>query len=192
MRSKLLLFLIIFLTIPINGEKLERLERESRISESKIIVGQGATVIIESTDATTARVLVRVIDLSQGGSIKELLNGKDVKALANKQEETNSAVLAEVASLPKEFSIDKAYPNPFNPVVNVRFGLPQEADVHIMIHDIAGRQIGDYQIGSRSAGFHEFSWNAADMYGQEVGTGVYLLTIKVGDKLQKQKITYIK
>lgn len=160
--------------------------------ESKIIVGNGATVIIKSNNQTKARVLANIIDISQGGVIKELLNGKNINANITTKAETAEAVMENVVTLPLEFTIGQAYPNPFNPVVNVRFGLPKEAPVHIMIHDIAGRLIGDYKVGNRSAGWHAFSWNATDMFGQGVGTGVYLLTVQAGDKLQKQKITYIK
>lgn len=164
--------------------------------ESKIIVGQGATVIITSNDQTKARVLANIIDISQGGVVRELLNGKSINADINAKTETAKAVaeavMEEEVALPLEFTIERAYPNPFNPVVNVRFGLPKEAPVHILIHDITGRLIGDYKVGNRSAGWHAFSWNATDMLGQGVGTGVYLLTVQAGDKLQKQKITYIK
>ena len=160
--------------------------------ESKIIVGHGATVIIKSNDKTSARVLAKIMDISQGGVIRELLNGKDINTDIKPKAETAEGVMAETVALPLEFTIGQAYPNPFNPVVNVRFGLPKEAPVHIMIYDVAGRLIGDYKFGNRSAGWHEFSWNAVDMLGQNVGTGIYLLTIQAGDKLQKQKITYIK
>lgn len=160
--------------------------------ESKIIVGQGATVIIKSNDQTKARVLAEIIDISQGGVVRELLNEKNINADINTKAETSETVMEEAVTLPLEFTIGKAYPNPFNPVVNVRFGLPKEAPVHILIYDVAGRLIGDYTVGNKSAGWHEFSWNAVDRLGQAVGTGVYLLTIQAGDKLQKQKITYIK
>ena len=160
--------------------------------ESKIIVGNGATVIIKSNDETNARVLAKVIDISQGGVVRELLNGKTINANTTAEVETAAAVMENVVALPLEFTIEKAYPNPFNPVVNVRFGLPKESPVYILIYDVAGRLIGDYSVGNRSAGWHEFSWNAVDMLGQDVGTGIYLLTIQAGDKLQKQKITYIK
>ena len=159
--------------------------------ESKIIVGSGATVIIESNDRTNARVLANIIDKSQGGVVRELLNGNNVNADINAKVETAEAAIENVIALPLEFTIETAYPNPFNPVVNVRFGLPKEAPVNILIYDVAGRLISEYKVGNRSAGWHEFSWEATDMFGQAVGTGIYLLTIQAGDKLQRQKITYI-
>jgi len=160
--------------------------------ESKIIVGRGATVIIKSSDQSTARVLANIIDKSQGGVVKKLLNEELKNADINAKAETAEAAIENVIALPTEFMIEPAYPNPFNPVVNVRFGLPKEAPVNILIYDVAGRLISEYKVGNRSAGWHEFSWEATDMLGQAVGTGIYLLTIQAGDKLQKQKITYIK
>ena len=160
--------------------------------ESKIIVGDGATVIIISNDETNARVIAKVMDISKGGVIRELHNGEDINANINTQTEKAVAAIKNEIALPTEFTVGRAYPNPFNPVVNVQFGLPKEAQINILIYDISGRLMGDYSIGNRSAGWHEFSWNAVDMLGQDVGTGIYLLTIQAGDKLQKQKITYIK
>ena len=160
--------------------------------ESKIIVGHGATVIIESNDQTNARVLANIIDKSQGGVVKELLNGNNTNANIKSDAESADVTHENVIALPTDFTIEQAYPNPFNPVVNVRFGLPKEAPVNILIYDLAGRLISEYKVGNRSAGWHEFSWEATDMLGQDVGTGIYLLTIQAGDKLQKQKITYIK
>ena len=160
--------------------------------ESKIIVGHGATVIIKSSDQTNARVLANIIDKSQGGVVKKLLNEELKNADISAKSETAEAAIENVVALPTEFTIEPAYPNPFNPVVNVRFGLPKEAPVNILIYDVAGRLISEYKVGNRSAGWHEFSWEATDMLGQAVGTGIYLLTIQAGDKLQKQMITYIK
>ena len=160
--------------------------------ESKIIVGNGATVIISSTDKSFARVLTTEIDVSRGGVVRKLLNGRELQASMQSKGKEQEALLASTAALPTEFTIEKAYPNPFNPVVNVRFGLPTDAPVHIAIHDLSGRLINSYSVGSRTAGWHEFSWNATDQLGQLVGTGVYLLTIRAGELLQKQKLTYLK
>ena len=203
MRKTPILLGIIFLFFTVNLAHSAKIPREKDINngeiinvnpsiESKIIVGEGATVIIRSNDKTRARVLTQEMDISQGGIIRELLYGKDLNANINTKDEMSEANVETEIALPLEFTIGKAYPNPFNPVVNVQFGLPKEAPVNILIYDVAGRLVGDYSVGNRSAGWHEFRWEATDMLGQDVGTGVYLLTIQAGDKLQKQKITYIK
>lgn len=43
--------------------------------------------------------------------------------------------------LPREFALDGNYPNPFNPTTNIRFDLPEAADVHIEVFDILGRRV---------------------------------------------------
>ena len=63
---------------------------------------------------------------------------------------------------------------------------------HIVIHDLSGRLINEYAVGDKSAGWHEFRWDATDNIGQSVGSGIYLLTINVGEKQLKQKLTYVK
>lgn len=174
-------------------KKSDRDETKHKIpipSESRVIVGEGAKVIV-GTKALAKLWYDKLILISDAKLVEDEDSKPELSKVTNADNSIEIAE-AEEASLPTELSISKAYPNPFNPVVNVRFGLPKEALVHILIHDITGRLIGDYKVGNRSAGWHEFSWNATNMLGQAVGTGIYLLTVQAGDKLQKQKITYIK
>lgn len=161
-------------------------------SKSRVIIGQAATLIIISNDNTNARVLADIFDVSQGGKVRKLHRRRNINANVKAGSEKEELDRENEIALPLKFTIEKAYPNPFNPVVNIRFGLPKDAPVNILIYDVTGRIIGDYKVGIRSAGWHEFSWNAADMLGQDVGTGIYLLSIHAGEKIHKQKVTYIK
>ena len=47
--------------------------------------------------------------------------------------------------LPEEFSISNAYPNPFNPTVNIDFLIPEKTDVDIQIFDLLGRNVFTHQ-----------------------------------------------
>jgi len=160
--------------------------------ESKIIVGHGATVIIKSSDQSNARVLANIIDKSQGGVVKKLLNEELKNADINAKTETAEAAIENVIALPAEFTIETAYPNPFNPIVNISYGLPKSGNVKILIHDLSGRKIAAYNISQQTAGWHDFNWNALDQMGQQVGSGIYLLTIQANDMIKKQKITFLK
>lgn len=100
--------------------------------------------------------------------------------------------VADIASLPSEFIIEKVYPNPFNPVVNIRYGLPENAPVKITIHDIRGRLVDNFSLNNQKAGWHEYIWNGTDSNGQSIGTGVYLFTIQADNLIKKQKITFLK
>lgn len=45
------------------------------------------------------------------------------------------------SSLPTEFALQGNYPNPFNPTTNIRFDLPESADVRVEVYDVLGRQV---------------------------------------------------
>jgi len=111
---------------------------------------------------------------------------------SNATDKANEMTEAIEASLPAELSISRAYPNPFNPIVNISYGLPESAAVKIVIHDLSGRKIAEYNLIAQSAGWHEFNWNALDQYGQTVGSGIYLMTIQASNMVKKQKITFLK
>ena len=50
------------------------------------------------------------------------------------------SIFLEVDNLvPVEFAISNAYPNPFNPTVNVDFEIPEQSDVDIKVFDLQGR-----------------------------------------------------
>jgi len=198
-RTPILLVVILLMMINLahTGNKPQSIINKGEIvnvatnNTSRVIVGDGATIIIRSTDETNPRILATVVDLSRGGVIKELLNGEVLIEEPQIAKETEQTLNQEV-TLPMKFTVNKAYPNPFNPIMNVQFGLPEESRVHINIYDVTGRLVGDYNIGNRSAGWHEFRWNTSDMNGNDIGAGIYIIAIQAGDLLQKQKVTYIK
>lgn len=45
------------------------------------------------------------------------------------------------SDLPTEFALKGNYPNPFNPTTNIRFDLPEAADVRVEVYDILGRRV---------------------------------------------------
>ena len=55
--------------------------------------------------------------------------------------------------------------------------MPNNSDVRILIYDISGKKVADFSKSNQVAGWHVFNWNATDTNGNELGTGVYLLTI---------------
>lgn len=159
-------------------------------TESRVIIGEGAKVIVGTT--LSAKLWYdNIILLSDAKLIEDEEGNAQLFKMTNADNSIEIAEADEI-SLPTELSISKAYPNPFNPIVNISYGLPKVADVRIVIHDLSGRKIAEHNINQQSAGWHEFNWNALDQDGQSVSSGIYLLTIQASNMVKKQKITFLK
>ncbi|HIB60595.1 MAG TPA: T9SS type A sorting domain-containing protein, partial [Candidatus Marinimicrobia bacterium] len=84
------------------------------------------------------------------------------------------------------------FPNPFNPVTTLRYDLPEDSQVSIMIYDIMGRKVKTLVNKSQNAGFKATIWDATNDLGQPVSAGIYLYTIQAGDFRQTRKMVLLK
>ena len=105
----------------------------------------------------------------------------------------NAAVLAiDVDLIPDVYALHQNYPNPFNPVTTLRYDLPEDAMVTIMIYDIMGRRIKTLVNIDQTAGYRSIHWNATNDLGQSVSAGMYIYTIQAGDFRQTRKMVLLK
>ncbi len=105
----------------------------------------------------------------------------------------NAAVLAiDVDLIPDVYALHQNYPNPFNPVTTLRYDLPEDAMVTIMIYDIMGRRIKTLVNIDQTAGYRSIHWNATNNLGQSVSAGMYIYTIQAGDFRQTRKMVLLK
>ena len=96
------------------------------------------------------------------------------------------------ALLPKEFALHQNYPNPFNPTTSVRYDLPDNENVTIIIYDMLGRQVKQLVDSYQEAGFKSIIWNATNDFGKPAANGVYLYKIQAGDFIQTKKMVLLK
>ena len=97
-------------------------------------------------------------------------------------------------NIPKEYGLEPAYPNPFNPTATIRYQLPLESRVSLKIYNLLGDEVANLVDGVESAGYRTVIWNAA-----QCASGVYLYRLKataVADPgtsfVQVQKVLFIK
>tara|TARA_X000000950_G_scaffold28768_1_gene31068 strand:+ start:2174 stop:7858 length:5685 start_codon:yes stop_codon:yes gene_type:complete len=76
-------------------------------------------------------------------------------------------------TIPKEFSLHDNYPNPFNPVTKIAFDMRIKGDARLIIYNIMGQKIKEYQMRGLSAGYHSLTWDANNSFGQPVSAGIY-------------------
>ena len=79
--------------------------------------------------------------------------------------------------LPTEYFLDGNYPNPFNPVTTIRFGLPAAGDVNVVVYDMMGRQVATLISGTLPAGVHEVQFDASNLPS---GAYIYRLVTPAG------------
>ena len=89
--------------------------------------------------------------------------------------------------LSQGFCLSSNYPNPFNAMTIIRYGLPQPADIKIEIFDILGRRLETLIDEKQPAGYHQVIWNAG-----ERSSGIYLYRIQHGNHTETGKMVLLK
>ena len=89
--------------------------------------------------------------------------------------------------LPTAFSFDRAYPNPFNPVTTLEFGIPVDGNVSIEIYNLKGRLVETLTDRHMEAGYHSVVWNA-----DRHSSGMYFVKMVASEYVKTQKLMLIK
>ena len=100
--------------------------------------------------------------------------------------------------VPTEFVLKPAFPNPFNPVTTIEFGIPAVEThnaVTLNIYDINGRMVTELLNGELEPGWHTVQWN-----GDNHSTGLYFVKLFIssaaggsaGEYQNTQKVMLVK
>ncbi|MCX5801891.1 MAG: T9SS type A sorting domain-containing protein [Candidatus Eisenbacteria bacterium] len=94
---------------------------------------------------------------------------------------------------PQVFALEQNTPNPFNPVTNISFSIPERAEVRLYVYDISGRLVKTLVDGvSMAAGPHKASWDGSNDSGRAVSSGVYFCKLLAADKVAQMKMVVLK
>ena len=89
--------------------------------------------------------------------------------------------------IPNEYALQQAYPNPFNPVTTLSFGLPIETEVSLSVYNLQGKEVISLIDGNLDAGDHSVVWNA-----DRHSSGVYFVKMIAGEYVNTQKLMLVK
>ncbi|MBI3194909.1 MAG: T9SS type A sorting domain-containing protein, partial [Ignavibacteriae bacterium] len=73
-----------------------------------------------------------------------------------------------VEQLPQSFHLYQNYPNPFNPTTTIRYTIPSDAFVTLIVHDVLGQEVKRLVNGTVQAGIHDVMLD-----GTNLSSGVY-------------------
>ena len=79
------------------------------------------------------------------------------------------------------------FPNPFNPVTTISFGIPEASEIQLIVYDMLGREVKVLVNGTLEAGVHEVSFEAGSL-----SSGMYLYRLETPAGVQVRKMTLLK
>lgn len=88
--------------------------------------------------------------------------------------------------IPQQYGISQNYPNPFNPSTTIKFALPEESNVSLVVYDVLGRKVVDLVNGKHEAGYHSATWDASG-----VASGVYFARFTATDANGSVRLTKV-
>jgi hypothetical protein len=95
--------------------------------------------------------------------------------------------------VPDVYALKQNFPNPFNPVTQIRYQLPEESVVTIQIYDLMGRVVRTLvNKETQITGYRQVTWDALSDLGQPVSAGMYLYVIQAGQFRDTRKMVLIK
>ena len=87
----------------------------------------------------------------------------------------------------------RAYPNPFNPNVEIQFSLSERESVSLSIYNLEGRHVRElYSSVVLESGAHRVNWDGKDGSGDSVASGLYIARIDANGSAAAVKLMLLK
>ena len=106
---------------------------------------------------------------------------------------TTTSVVQSGPQTPEGYSLQKNYPNPFNPSTVIQFELPKAEPVTLTIYDLNGRHIktlAKNQVFSQ--GTHSLTWDGRDQRGNIATSGMYFYNLTAGNFRKTKSMMLVK
>ncbi len=84
----------------------------------------------------------------------------------------------ENASIPNDFILQQNYPNPFSTSTEIRYGLPVNDHVTVVIYNLSGQRIKILLSEQQQAGYHTVSWDGRNETGHKMSSGIFCYRIE--------------
>lgn len=94
---------------------------------------------------------------------------------------------SEPGNLPERFALDQNYPNPFNPTTGIRYALPQQSRVRLIVYNLLGKQVADLVNRTQKAGWHTIQWDAS-----QYASGIYFYRLITPEFTTSKKMMLVK
>jgi len=100
---------------------------------------------------------------------------------------------AEINLVPAMYELSQNFPNPFNPVTTIRYGLPQAERVSLKIYNLLGEEVATLVNDEHKApGYHVAIWDGRGKNGNVAASGVYVYRMRAGNFSIAKKLVLAK
>ncbi|HTK80704.1 MAG TPA: T9SS type A sorting domain-containing protein [Bacteroidota bacterium] len=89
---------------------------------------------------------------------------------------------------PRQFSLEQNYPNPFNPLTTIRYSIPSDSRITLVVYNLLGEEVARIVDEVQHAGLHEATWPGAD----GTPSGVYYYRLTAGSYAETRKFLILK
>ena len=142
-------------------------------------------------DLSASRSRVFACDWTGDGSTDVLLGSSDGLVRLYQGTEHMVGIDAGDAALPVAH-LGAAYPNPFNPKVDIPLEIPAAGRVRVSVFAADGRRVAVLLDEEFGAGDYVLTWRGRDRYGEEVPSGVYLVRLESSADTDAAKLVLLR
>ncbi|MBN1755415.1 hypothetical protein JW877_04280, partial [bacterium] len=89
-------------------------------------------------------------------------------------------ILLSESNTPGNYYLHQNFPNPFNAVTRIEYGLPEQAKVSLEIYNVLGGHVRTLFSGEQEPGRKVVLWDGKDDSGQDCSAGIYFYSIHAG------------
>ena len=93
----------------------------------------------------------------------------------------------DTGTIPNQFILHPAYPNPFNPTTTISYSMDIAGMVDLEVHDVSGRIVFSIKQNFVPAGTHQTVWNASSL-----ASGIYFIRLRHNANYAIQKVMMLK
>lgn len=94
--------------------------------------------------------------------------------------------------IPSRYFLSQNRPNPFNSTTTLQYGLPEPAEVVLVIYNLLGKHVKTLVRVVEEPGLKSVAWDGTDKFGRPASTGVYMYKIQAGGFTQTRKMLLLK
>ena len=96
---------------------------------------------------------------------------------------TDAVIIAKIAELPGQSSLEQNFPNPFQNETSIRYSLPEDGHVRLDVYNVAGQHVAVLVDETQNAGWHTVAFDARDR-----ASGLYLYRLVTDDTITHKQM----